>query len=89
MLVSLLTVVAALAVALAVLVVRLGRLRDQAEQAGARLAAVERRAEQAALAGRAALSPPAVGGDAEPRPDAAERRPPRRARRMTALPERP
>lgn len=86
MLVPLLIVVAALAAALAVLVARLRRLGAQADRARERLAHVDDRAAQAAAARRAALAPPA---EAEPRTDAPDRRPVRRGRRATALPDRP
>ena len=89
MLVPLLTVVAALAAALAVLAARLWRLRAEAEQAGDRLSGVERRVSHATAASRAALAPPAEAEAAEPRADGADRRPARRGRRVTALPDRP
>ena len=84
MLVSLVVVIAALALALGALMVRASRLRAQSEATSARLAEIEERSARARQVARRAVRPtPAVleaAGDA-PRPDGTERRPRRRVRR--------
>ena len=93
MIVPLLVLVATLGVALAALLVQARRQRADAARTGPRLAQAEARIEASIAAGRAALGPVAPdlahGDGGEPRSDASERRPGRRARRATAIPDRP